>query len=115
MRIKNTSDRIFQMKSMNTIKSFFVVCIFTFVAFGLSGCGSFIKNDVQKNETCQCYWMENHSGEYKWVPSESIVGIKRKITKTECYKLDSCDGGLGYSNGGCYKWAFGAEDNRIPW
>jgi hypothetical protein len=105
----------FQVKNMNIIKSFFVVCVSALAVFGLSGCGVFIKNDAQKNEICQCYWMENYSGKYKWIPSKSIRGMKREITKTECYELDSCDGGLGRSNGGCYKWAFGAENTRIPW
>ena len=124
---------------MNTIKSFFAVSILSSILFSLSGCGTFTKNDlqnsasinttqdIQKNtaqnspkntlqsESCQCYWMENYSGQYKWIPSESIQGMKRKITKTECYKLDSCDGGLGHSNGGCYKWALAPENTRIPW
>lgn len=114
MRTK-ISVSTFQVKNMNIIKSFFVVCVFTSAVLGLSGCGGLIKNDAQKNEICQCYWMENYSGEYKWIPFESIIGMKRKITKTECYELDSCDGGLGRSHGGCYKWAFGAENNRMPW
>ena len=109
---------------MNTIKTFFVIAIFT---FGLSGCGTFTQTDISnsasnstlqtviQSENCQCYWMENYSGHFKWVSTESIQGMKRNITKTECYKLDSCDGGLGHSNGGCYKWALGPENTRIPW
>jgi hypothetical protein len=100
---------------MNIIKSFFVVCVFTSVVFGLSGCEKLLKDDAPKNEIGQCYWMENYSGTYKWVPPESVWGKNRKITKTECYELDSCDGGLGRSNGGCYKWAIGAENKRMPW
>ncbi len=106
----------FLSENMNSIKTFFVIAIFL---FGLSGCGTFTKNNVPQNvlqsESCQCYWMENYSGLYKWIPSESIQGMKRKITKAECYKLDSCDGGLGHSNGGCYKWALGPENTRISW
>lgn len=113
---------------MYIIKSFFVVSI---LLLGLSGCETFTKTDLSKsasnsasnstlqtvthNESCQCYWMENYSGYFKWVSTESVQGMKRNITKTECFKLDSCDGGLGHSNGGCYKWALRPESTRIPW
>lgn len=63
--------------------------------------------------TESCFWMENVSGEYYWVPAEIVTGYKPN--KSDCFKLDSCDGGLGYSNGGCYKWATGPSDERQPW
>ncbi|AUX32191.1 uncharacterized protein SOCE836_043280 [Sorangium cellulosum] len=28
--------------------------------------------------------------------------------------MDSCDGGLGASGGGCYKWADGSDEDRYP-
>ena len=100
---------------MNIVKSFFAVSIFISMAIGLNGCGTLTKNNAPKNDACQCFWMENYSGQYKWVPFESIRATEGKITKTECYALDSCDGGLGHSGGGCYKWALGPENNRVPW
>lgn len=60
----------------------------------------------------QCYWMENLSGGYEWVPTVTVLG---SLTKEECYAMDSCDGGLGYPNGGCYKWAQSANGPREPW
>lgn len=60
----------------------------------------------------QCYWMENLSGGYEWVPTVTVLG---SLTKEECYAMDSCDGGLGYSNGGCYKWAQSAKGPHEAW
>ena len=56
----------------------------------------------------QCYWMENYSGKYNWVPF-------KYADKGQCYQLDSCDGGKGLSGGGCYKWAAGPNAARQPW
>jgi hypothetical protein len=36
-----------------------------------------------------CYWMENESGRYCWVPAEWAD------TYEGCYAMDSCDGGKG--------------------
>jgi uncharacterized protein YjdB len=57
-----------------------------------------------------CYWMENTSGNFCWVPSPSPVP-----TIHECAALDSCDGGGGRSGGGCYKWADCSDCARAPW
>jgi len=59
--------------------------------------------------TEQCYWMENTSGQFNWVPAGWAP------SKTDCYKQDSCSGGLGESGGGCYKWALSASSNGVPW
>ena len=56
-----------------------------------------------------CYWMENYTGNYCWVRSPS------KVDKQGCFGLDSCDGGLGQSGGGCYKWADCSDCERDPW
>ena len=56
-----------------------------------------------------CYWMENTSGRYCWVPAD------RADSFAGCYAMDSCDGGKGHSNGGCYKWAQSSEAERVPW
>lgn len=61
----------------------------------------------------RCFWMENMSGRYRWVPAETMWG--RTISNKECFQLDSCDGGLGESHGGCYKWAADAHAERMPW
>ena len=57
----------------------------------------------------QCYWMENTSGNYCWVPATWADSIG------DCFSLDSCDGGMGESGGGCYKWADCSDCNRAPW
>ncbi|MDE1465332.1 hypothetical protein [Spartinivicinus poritis] len=57
--------------------------------------------------------MENTSGEFKWVDAEAVYG--RSLSKYECYELDSCDGGLSKSGGGCYKWATSPDAEREPW
>ncbi len=58
----------------------------------------------------QGYWMENYSGEYKWIPTNSReYGIMagpymQYIARTEegIRALDRDGGDL--SGGGCYKW-----------
>ena len=60
-----------------------------------------------------CYWKENYSGKYKWIPSENVIG--EKYSKSSCYAADSCSGGLGQSGGGCYKWSVGADGEAIAW
>ncbi len=55
----------------------------------------------------QCYWMKS-SPPYDWqaMPQHDFQS---------CYQLDSCDGGLGRSGGGCYKWADCPTCTRHPW
>lgn len=59
----------------------------------------------------QCYWMENQTGNYCWVASV----IFSAPTIGDCYALDSCNGGLGQSGGGCYKWADCSGCERAAW
>ena len=61
-----------------------------------------------------CYWMENTSGNYCWIPAGSSIDYGTSSID-ECFALDSCDGGLSQSGGGCYKWADGSDDDRYPW
>jgi len=61
----------------------------------------------------QCFWMENHSGKFNWVPASTMY--RRLLTKKECFEQDSCDGGMNGSNGGCYKWATSPSATRQPW
>jgi hypothetical protein len=56
-----------------------------------------------------CYWMETESGRYCWVPAEWADDYEG------CYAMDSCDGGKGESNGGCYKWADSSHAERARW
>jgi hypothetical protein len=55
----------------------------------------------------QCYWMENVSGQFKWVANT--------MSKQDCYRMDSCNGGMKMSGGGCYKWAASPTANPEPW
>ena len=59
-----------------------------------------------------CFWMESKRP-YCWVPAE--IGFYRGGGKQQCFELDSCDGGLGRSSGGCYKWAYSESSKRIDW
>ena len=59
-----------------------------------------------------CFWMESKRP-YCWVPAE--IGFYRGGGKQQCFELDSCDGGLGGSSGGCYKWAYSESSKRIDW
>ncbi|MEL7116567.1 MAG: hypothetical protein AAGP08_13465 [Pseudomonadota bacterium] len=56
-----------------------------------------------------CYWMSTESGN-PWVPAP-----QGEVNKDQCFDLDSCDGGMGTSGGGCYKWAASADAPRDPW
>ena len=60
-----------------------------------------------------CYWMENYSGQYRWVTPPS--GFYNGQGKARCQALDSCNGGGGASGGGCYKWSTGPEAPRQAW
>lgn len=71
------------------------------VALALAGC------IVVKEDGTGCYWMENVSGGYSWVSTS--------LDFQSCYAQDSCDGGLGESGGGCYKWADCSDCERYPW
>lgn len=65
---------------------------------------------IRENPTC--FWMEAKSP-WCWVPAEQ--GFYRGGGKSQCFSLDSCDGGQGASNGGCYKWAYSESSKRIDW
>jgi len=56
-----------------------------------------------------CFWMSNKPGN-PWVAAP-----QGKVSKEQCFNLDSCDGGKGQSSGGCYKWATSAKAHRQPW
>ncbi|WP_440055252.1 hypothetical protein ACSLBF_03685 [Pseudoalteromonas sp. T1lg65] len=60
-------------------------------------------------QSASCFWMQNSNG-YPWVPAP-----QGKVTKQQCYNLNSCGDGGGQSLGGCYKWAAGADQPPQPW
>ena len=92
---------------MKNIKYIFIILTF-FNSLNSQASSLFFKEEVAK-----CYWMENISGKYEWVSTEDYFDMK--FSKKDCFILDSCDGGLGVSNGGCYKWAKTANGLRIKW
>lgn len=55
-----------------------------------------------------CFWLEQGTAA-NWKPWTKIT------TKQGCFEQDSCYGGLGRSNGGCYKWSANAAAAREPW
>jgi len=55
----------------------------------------------------QCFWLSNTTNKWTSWPQAS--------SKEQCYYRDSCNGGLGESLGGCYKWAASAAAPREPW
>ncbi|ANK79523.1 MAG: hypothetical protein TEF_00990 [Rhizobiales bacterium NRL2] len=59
----------------------------------------------------QCYWMENTSGNWCYVPST----IFKAETPKRCFELNSCGEGGGQSGGGCYKWSDSSDGARIPY
>lgn len=59
----------------------------------------------------QCYWMENTSGNWCYVPST----IFKAETPERCFELNSCGEGGGQSGGGCYKWSTRSDGARIPY
>ena len=65
---------------------------------------------IRENPTC--FWMESRSP-WCWVPAEQ--GFYQGGGKSQCFNLDSCGGGQGASNGGCYKWAYSESSKRIDW
>ena len=65
---------------------------------------------IRENPTC--FWMEARSPSC-WVPAEQ--GLYQGGGKSQCFNLDSCGGGQGASNGGCYKWAYSESSKRIDW
>ncbi|MFZ5630323.1 MAG: hypothetical protein ACOY5B_14425 [Spirochaetota bacterium] len=67
-----------------------------------------------KAPTYSCYWMENASGRFEWVPAE-VGGMYGGEGYERCFALDSCSGGLGESSGGCYKWARAANAPAVNW
>jgi hypothetical protein len=60
-----------------------------------------------------CYWMGfRDTGTWDnwcWEPATWASSFEA------CYEMDSCNGGLGYSGGGCYKWASSSEASMTPW
>jgi hypothetical protein len=63
----------------------------------------------EKQKGLGCYWMENTSGNFCWVKAEWAP------TFEACFAADSCEGGLGHSGGGCYKWASCSDCKGKPW
>lgn len=55
-----------------------------------------------------CYWMAD-SPPYDYQRAWWVDTLQ------QCYEQDSCSGGLGMSNGGCYKWADSADGDPYPW
>jgi hypothetical protein len=56
-----------------------------------------------------CYWMENQSGFYCWVPATWSPSF------AQCYQNDSCYSDHAYPGGGCYKWADCSDCDRYLW
>jgi hypothetical protein len=107
LNLKITFTKIFKIKFkiMKKIKSIFII---TFLFSG-TACAYWLFG----KEAPQCYWMENFSGDSKWVSVKEFLGAK--CDKRKCYEADSCDGGLSQSGGGCYKWSKGANGKRQSW
>ncbi len=61
----------------------------------------------------ECYWMDCQSGACQWRYASEV--LKRNLSEFECYQMDSCDGGLGQSGGGCYKWSILPISKPVGW
>ena len=89
------------------IRKYIIIAFVILTTLSLAACIKF------NTEAPQCYWMENYSNKFEWVPANAVY--QRVLTKLECFDFDSCDGGKGRSGGGCYKWAISAKSERLPW
>lgn len=78
--------------------------------FSLESCKIYSHRNEHR---ASCYWMENYSGKFEWVSVKKALGVE--YNEEECFKADSCDGGLGESGGGCYKWSNTATSPRLKW
>ncbi|NMG18736.1 hypothetical protein [Brasilonema bromeliae] len=85
----------------------FALCSFMLLVSGFTAVqDSLASGPLQE----QCFWMENISGQFYWVPAP-----QGKISKQQCYQQNSCGAGGGQSGGGCYKWAISAQAPALPW
>ncbi len=75
--------------------------------------GTFCYHKKSENVKKSCYWMENYSGKFEWVDADPVY--QEVLTKKQCFEFDSCDGGLDYSGGGCYKWTYSRNGKRESW
>jgi hypothetical protein len=107
------SDRILFIKEMSTVKKniiqsilVFAVCSFMLLVSGFTAAENSLAALGE-----QCYWMENSSGQFYWVPAPQTPAP----SKSQCYQLNSCGDGGGQSGGGCYKWAIAAQAPALPW
>ncbi|HET7335961.1 MAG TPA: hypothetical protein VFI93_12660 [Rhizomicrobium sp.] len=60
----------------------------------------------RRSSDAACYWLRPQGG---W------QAMPQYASKRACFAQDSCDGGLGRSGGGCYKWATGPDATRESW
>ena len=90
-------------------------CLSLFVCTSTSSCAFFMQKQAAQaiHQNPQCYWMENQTGKFEWVATE--IALSQAYTYQQCFEADSCDGGLGASGGGCYKWSNTANSPRLPW
>ncbi|RJG42124.1 hypothetical protein [Motilimonas pumila] len=70
---------------------------------------SFVFSLANSLPSLSCYWMENY-GNFSWVSAP-----QGKLSKQQCYDLNSCGDGGKQSGGGCYKWASGPDQPAQPW
>lgn len=63
---------------------------------------------AQSERSYSCYWLSNRGG-------EGWVRMPQLRSEQQCFEMDSCDGGLGYSGGGCYKWSTAADAPGRRW
>lgn len=61
-----------------------------------------------RSQSAACFWLQSGpAGRWQAMPQFS--------NKQACFAQDSCDGGLGQSGGGCYKWADSADAPAQRW
>lgn len=77
------------------------------VTLTVAACAALGPLEGTQAQPAQCYWLSNVTNQ--WQPMPDVE------TRQQCFELDSCSGGLGYSGGGCYKWAVAANDPFKRW
>ncbi|MGE0597371.1 MAG: hypothetical protein AB7P07_13490 [Hyphomonadaceae bacterium] len=87
----------------------FIAAAAASLIMGLAACVSIPPSESMSRADAQfaCYWLSNEGA--GWVHRPDLD------TERACFEMDSCDGGLGHSGGGCYMWTRDLNGPRQPW
>lgn len=84
--------------------------IFILLALSFASCAAKPKAYLYNGT---CYFFGNQPGRNYWISTVDAFG--GQFNKKDCFLADSCNGGVGMSGGGCYKWAKSADAPPESW